>query len=123
MKFPIMGGIAFLLSGIGALAAMALAMSADRPAAPTAGTSVAEPVSLAAEAPAGRVVYSVPDMHCEFACAPIVRETLEGIAGVEKVETNVENQTVTIYTGDTFDAKTALAALSEAGYPGKLISD
>ncbi len=56
-------------------------------------------------------------MHCEFACAPKVRETLEGVAGVEKVETNVENQTVTIFVSDKFNAKTALAALTDAGYP------
>jgi copper chaperone CopZ len=56
-------------------------------------------------------------MHCEFACAPKVRETLESAAGVEKVETNVENQTVTIFTNDAFRAKDAIAALTEAGYP------
>jgi copper chaperone CopZ len=119
MKFPAIGGAIFLLSGIGALAAIAVSrVPQDSPAA----SEVAEPATPAVEAPEGAVVYSVPDMHCEFACAPKVRETLEAIAGVDKVETNVENQTVTIFTNGDFDAKTALAALSEAGYPGKPLS-
>ncbi len=127
MKLPVIGGVAFLLSGGAALVAVAFLASAGKPATdaatPTvASTAISEPESPAVEAPTGAVVYSVPDMHCEFACAPKVRETLEGIAGVEKVETNVDNQTVTVYTGSAFDAKTALAALSEAGYAGKKIS-
>jgi len=121
MKLPIIGGIVFLLSGIGALAAVSLATSSQAPAS-VAAAPKEEPSAPAVEAPEGAVVYSVPDMHCEFACAPKVRETLEGIAGVEKVETNVENQTVTIFANDKFDAKTALAALSEAGYPSQPLS-
>ncbi|MBA3313427.1 MAG: heavy-metal-associated domain-containing protein [Planctomycetota bacterium] len=122
MKFPVIGGIAFLFSGGVALAAVALLASADKPASASAGASIAEPETPTVEAPEGALVYSVPDMHCEFACAPKVRETLEGIVGVKKVETNVENQTVTVYTGAEFNAETALAALSEAGYPGKKVS-
>ena len=122
MKFPIIGGVVFLLSAIGALAAIGLS-SESRDSAAIASASVTEPKAPAVDAPEGAIVYSVPDMHCEFACAPKVRETLEGIPGVEKVETNVENQTVTIFTNDNFDAKTALAALSDAGYPSKSLAE
>lgn len=122
MKFPVIGGIVFLLSGIGALTAIALS-SGSKAAAPSAAASATEAIAPAVEAPEGAVVYSVPDMHCEFACAPKVRETLEGVAGVEKVETNVENQTVTIFTNDKFSAASALAALSEAGYPSQPLSN
>ncbi len=121
MKFPAVGGAIFLLSGVGALAALAFS-GAPQDSSPVVASSVAEPGAPAVESREGAVVYSVPDMHCEFACAPKVRETLEGIAGVEKVETNVENQTVTIFTNRDFDAKTALTALSEAGYPGQPVS-
>jgi copper chaperone CopZ len=121
MKFPAIGGAIFLLSGIGALAAIALS-GASQDSSGAAATAAAEPAAPAVETPDGAVVYSVPDMHCEFACAPKVRETLQGIAGVEKVETNVENQTVTIFTNGDFNTKTALAALSEAGYPGQPLS-
>ena len=116
MKFPIIGGLAFFLSGAGALAAVALMTP------PTSGPSVAPPVSVEKPAPTSvsdTLVLSVPDMHCEFACAPKVRETLAAVPGVEKVETNVENQTATIETGDGFEMKQALAALEGAGYPAK----
>lgn len=118
MKFPIIGGGVFLLSGIGALAALAVS-SSSKDATQNAAASATGSSAPAVEAPAGAVVYSVPDMHCEFACAPKVRETLESVAGVEKVETNVENQTVTIFTNDAFNAQNAIAALTEAGYPGR----
>lgn len=104
MKVPIIGGAMFLLSGAAALAAVAL-MS------PLVGDE--EPTT---------VVFSVPDMHCEFACAPMVRETLGTLPGVAKVETDVEKQTATVVTGDGFAADQALAALEAAGFPAKTLT-
>ena len=83
----------------------------------------ATPVALASvEAPEGAVVFSVPDMHCAFACAPKVERTLTEIPGVEKVETDVEHRTATVFINDQFDQSVAVAALGKAGYPSQRIS-
>lgn len=126
MKFPILGGVCFLLTGIVALAAVAMRsgepeLVASAVPGEMASEAPAEPVELV-DAPEGAVMFSVPDMHCEFACAPKVRETLASVPGVEKVETNVEDQTATVFIGDGFDAKQAIAALTDANYPAKRIS-
>ena len=119
MQFPTIGGVVFLLSGVAALSAVALMNGGKKesPAAPAAAS-----VAPSTDAPEGAVVFSVPDMHCEFACAPKVRETLAAVPGVEKVETDVEKQTATIVTGNGFDAGKALAALDEAGYSSEQVS-
>lgn len=114
MKFPIIGGVIFAISGVAALAAVALNNSNDAPAAVTAAPSAA--------APGDSLVLSVPDMHCEFACAPKVRETLAAVPGVEEVQTNVENQTATLVIGDGFDEAKAIAALTAAGYPSERLA-
>jgi mercuric ion binding protein len=112
MKFPVIGGILFVVSGAVALAAVALL--GGRSTTPVAATA---PPS-AVEIPEGAFVFSVPDMHCEFACAPKVRETLAGLPGVENVETNIEAHTATVFVTDGFDADQAVAALAEAGFTG-----
>jgi copper chaperone CopZ len=112
MKLPVIGGIVFLLSGVAALAAVTLVNG-----------SSAEPVERQAALPAvtaeNAVVFSVPNMHCEFACAPAVQETLAALPGVQRVETDVEKQTATVVAGDGFDLKKALESLEKAGFPAK----
>lgn len=120
MKFPVIGGVVFLLSGVAAVAAVAVmnAPEAKTSAAPQAvAMSASDAASVAADGTPTELVFSVPDMHCEFACAPKVRETLAAVPGVEKVETDVDTQTATVVTGPGFEAKKAIAALTEAGYP------
>ena len=125
-----LGGCAFLVSGAAALTGVAIVGCAET-AAPVAGTSAAgtsvaaAPVEAAkpVAVPEGAVLFSVPDMHCAFACAPKVQQTLAKIPGVEKVETNVEDQTATVFVADGFDASAALSALADAGYPSKKLSN
>jgi len=109
MKFPIVGGAILVLSGLAALVAVSMSGRGPEPAEPAVtaipGTSA--------------VVFSVPDMSCEFACAPAVRETLAAIPGVENVETDVEAHTATVVTGDGFDEAQAIAALTKAGFPAE----
>ena len=118
MKFPVIGGLAFFLSGAGALAAVAFMNP------PAVDPSAAPPISSekpVADSASETLVLSVPDMHCELACAPKVRETLAVLPGVKNVETNVENQTATVVLGEGFDMAKALAALNGAGYPAKAV--
>ena len=114
MKFPVIGGIVFVLSGVVAIAALSLS-----------GNSTTETPTAAAAVPTAgdSLVLSVPTMHCEFACAPKVRETLAAVPGVEDVETNVEKHTATIRIGEGFDVEKALAALSAAGYPSDTVAE
>ncbi|MGC1272366.1 MAG: heavy metal-associated domain-containing protein [Planctomycetaceae bacterium] len=110
MKFPVIGGVIFLVSGVAALSAVSFFGGADEPETPA--------VSAAAAA-TSMVVFSVPDMSCEIVCAPMVRDTLAAIPGVEKVETDLDAHTATLVTSDGFEETKALAALSEAGYPAQ----
>jgi copper chaperone CopZ len=75
------------------------------------------------EGPVRAVVFRVPDMHCEFACAPTVRKTLAAVPGVRRVETDVEAHTATVYASAGFDETKALAALSAEGYSGKRVAE
>jgi copper chaperone CopZ len=64
------------------------------------------------------LVLSVPDMACEFNCAPKVRKTLESVAGVSEVKTDVEGKLANLKIDPTkFDLDKALAALKDAHYP------
>lgn len=109
------GGL-FLISGAAALAAYGLQTAGDP--LPTAKTTAASEVSTGE--PAGKTLtLNVPGMHCEFACAPKVRQTLAAVPGVNDVATSVEDRTATIAIGDGFDLGTALAKLDEAGYPAE----
>jgi len=65
----------------------------------------------------GEVTFSVPDMHCEFACAPKVERTLADIAGVSDVKTDVSTQTVSFKVNKGFDYEAAMRQLAENNYP------
>lgn len=119
MKFPIIGGVVFLLSGVAALAAVALVNPPQGNAWSSTAVSSQKPEEDGAT---NTVVFRVPDMHCEFACAPMVRETLAALPGVAKVETDVESQTATVMTSDEFAPDKALAALEAAGFPAKKVT-
>lgn len=68
---------------------------------------------------------TIPEMHCQLACYPKVKRTLEGVAGVESValveqqdDVQIDDRRVTItFAGDVSGAD-AVAALEGAGYPG-----
>lgn len=116
MKFPVIGGMVFLLSGAAALSAVAVMSSQGDSAAVAADAAPAE-------GPVSAVVFRVPDMHCEFACAPTVRKTLAAVPCVRRVETDVEAHTATVYASAGFDEAKALAALSAEGYSGERIAE
>ncbi len=72
---------------------------------------------------AGTLTLSVPEMHCEFACFPKVKETLEEADGVEDVslaaqkeEGVLDNRQVIVKYQPGFDVHAAIASLESAGY-------
>ena len=110
MKKSILLGGLFLVSGVAAIAAFAVQSSAG-------SASEAPPAATATSQTGETLTLSVPGMHCEFACAPKVRETLAAVPGVNAVETNVETKTATVVVGEGFKLDLAMAKLEEAGYP------
>lgn len=58
--------------------------------------------------------YSVPGMHCGHCKAAVTRE-LEGVAGVEGVDVDLETKLVTV-RGEELDDAALVAAIDEAGY-------
>lgn len=64
------------------------------------------------------VTLSVPDMHCEFACFPKVKKTLESVAGVAGIKADIENHTVSFMVDPAkYQEEKALTALKDAKYP------
>lgn len=74
-------------------------------------------------APASETLtLAVPKMHCEFACFPKVKETLEADQNVEVVELAPQpedawNAKVVVTYKPGFDIENAIAKLDENGYP------
>lgn len=60
------------------------------------------------------MTYSVLGMHCGH-CRSAVAERLETVAGVERVDVDLESRIVTV-TGNQLDDRTLRAAIDEAGY-------
>lgn len=93
-------------------------------AAPTSGTTTS---AVAAPTGVKLVSLDVPDMHCPFACYPKVKETLESQPGVEEVtlakqkeEGIIDNPQVLVKLNGNFDPNSAIAALKQSGFTGKL---
>ena len=87
--------------------------STDAPA-----TTASAPVETLAT-----LTLSVPEMHCEFACFPKVKEALEQVATVEGVELAaqkeegvLDNKQVIVKYKEGFDLDEALGLLADAGY-------
>ena len=60
------------------------------------------------------VTYSVPAIHCAH-CATSIREEVSEVAGVDRVDVDLEAKAVTIH-GRELDDSTLRAAIEEAGY-------
>jgi len=96
----------------------------------TAGAkSPASPEVVAASAEGEALTLDVPKMHCEFACFPKVKETLENTEGVEVVELApqkeagaIDNRQVIVTYKESFDVDNALAKLEEAGFPESAVA-
>lgn len=81
------------------------------------------PESTPTSAAPGTVVLNVPNMHCEFSCFPLVKETLESsttVASVElapqKEEGTIDNRQIVVNHNPGFDAEEAIGALTKAGF-------
>jgi copper chaperone CopZ len=59
-------------------------------------------------------MYMVPGMHCDH-CQAAVTAELEGVAGVESVEVDLDSKLVTV-TGVALDDGALRAAIAETGY-------
>ncbi len=69
------------------------------------------------------VMTPTPKMHCE-SCENKIKRNLRFEKGVKKIETSVENQTVTVtYDATKTDVKSLQSAMKQIGYDTKVISD
>ena len=60
------------------------------------------------------LTYEVPGMHCGHCKASVERE-LSGVAGVERVQADLDSKMVTI-DGEDLDETALREAIAEAGY-------
>ena len=60
------------------------------------------------------VTYSVPAIHCAH-CAMSIREEVTEVAGVDRVDVDLESKSVTIH-GRELDDSILRGAIEEAGY-------
>lgn len=86
-----------------------------------AGEPAAEQVAVTPAAfnveGAPTVEFSVPDMMCEFSCAPKVREVLASQEGVKDVQVDLEGKRATVAVDEAkFDAAAAVAALVDVQF-------
>lgn len=141
-----MRGLAYAIAAIAAvgimfvIATMPGEQSSDPTATPaTAETQTAETQTVAETQPAESaevlasttdakaetesLTLAVPKMHCEFACFPKVKETLESVETVELVELGpqkeegaIDNRQVIVKFKPGFDVNDAVARLTKAGF-------
>lgn len=123
-----MRGLAYaiaVLAAVGIMIGIALSPqpSADNPAASAmkATTAVSAPPKVMSEA--GTITLRVPNMHCEFACFPRVKEAIESADGVQEIqlakqkeEGTIDNRQVVVKYDAGFDVRAALTLLSEQGF-------
>ena len=85
-----------------------------------------EPVSASPQvmAEAGTLTLAVPSMHCEFACFPKVKKTLESTDGIQSValaaqkeDGVIDNRQVVVNYDAGFDLNAALVLLVDEGFP------
>lgn len=121
-----MRGLAYAIAVIAAVGIMiAIATTPQQPV-----DDLSSPPAIAASATsevmteAGTLTISVPNMHCEFACFPRVKETIEHAAGVQEVqlaaqkeEGTIDNRQVVVKYDPGFDVASTLTLLAEEGFP------
>ncbi len=59
--------------------------------------------------------YRVPGVSCQH-CVAAVTEEVGKLAGVERVQVNLDNKLVTVEHGDSVAPASIIAAIKEAGY-------
>lgn len=133
-----MRGFVYALAAIAAvgimiaIATMPSDSSREEAAAPAAEapSAVETPAAKMVSADSEKLTLAVPEMHCEFACYPKVKETLEGTEGVELVELApqkeagaIDNRQVILTYKPGFDVNAAIAKLDEAGFGDSAVAE
>lgn len=120
-----MRGLAYVIAAFAALGIMYVIATYPPQAEPKANETAASTVAATADVmtESGTMTLAVPEMHCEFACFPKVKETLEGAEGVEEVtlaeqkeEGVLDNRQVIVKYQPGFDVHAAIDSLAAAGY-------
>jgi copper chaperone len=62
------------------------------------------------------VVLNVPDVSCNH-CKMAIENAVSGLAGIDRVEVDVDAKSVAVYLGDEGDLGAVKEALEEEGYP------
>ncbi|MDB4676592.1 heavy-metal-associated domain-containing protein [bacterium] len=115
-----MRGIAYVVAAVAAVGIMLVIAKG-----PSTEPVVDIPTTTASadESNLETLTLNVPEMHCEFACFPKVKEALEKAAAVNEVqlaeqkeEGILDNRQVIVKCNAGFDIDEALALLAEAGY-------
>lgn len=120
-----MRGLAYAIAVIAAVGIMiGIAMSPQQ-----ASNELVAPAAISVSATpevmteAGTLTLSVPNMHCEFACFPRVKEAIESAEGVQEVqlavqkeEGTIDNRQVVVNYDVGFDVNAALTLLSKEGF-------
>ena len=85
----------------------------------------AEPTSAAS---LETLTLSVPEMHCQYACFPKVKNTLEQVDAVAEVQlakqkddSVLDNRQVIVKYKEGFDVDEAIGLLAEAGYTDSVL--
>lgn len=114
-----MRATAYVVAAIAAVGIM-LVISKGPSDQPGGTAAVATPASAES---AEILTLSVPEMHCEFACFPKVKEALEQVDEVaevtlaaQKVEGVLDNRQVIVKCKEGFKLDEALSLLAAAGY-------
>ncbi|MGI9471700.1 MAG: heavy-metal-associated domain-containing protein [Rubripirellula sp.] len=123
-----MRGLAYVIAAIAAVGIM-IGIASYPDQAETNGTGSASVSNASTEsapelmAEAGTMTLSVPAMHCEFACFPRVKQSIEesgGVASVElaeqKEEGVIDNRQVIVNYEPGFDLNAVLASLEKEGF-------
>ena len=99
------------------------ANDASQTASATASATSAKTVSANTMTEAGTLVIAVPEMHCEFACFPKVKEALEATGAVQAVELaeqkeqgTIDNRQVVVKYDAGFDPDAAIKMLETNGF-------
>jgi periplasmic mercuric ion binding protein len=123
MRSPIYLLAALAAAGIAYYVASAPVSTPTGSQAANADTVVATETASAVMDQPGTLVLRVEDMHCEFACFPKVKKTLEGFDGVVSValdeqaeEGTLDNPQVVVTYESGFDLGAAQGALAKRGF-------
>jgi|GEM_PF-1044856 hypothetical protein len=123
MRSPIYFVAALAAAGIAFFLASGPTPEVEPSVVATPSPAAVTPVASQVLVDSGTLVLRVEDMHCEFACFPKVRETLQGFDKVVSVELDeqaeagtLDNPQVLITYDPGFDLGAARSALAAKGF-------